>query len=110
LVSEFVRLASPATQAGVQRSERVPGDLVVQVPAARHGIHDAPQVLVLDGGGQFAGEVIVDRHQVKLQACGHECSLSLRAVCLQAIRRSFRHVHFSGRDQLEASTFQSEMG
>src|SRR4051794_14103341 len=55
---------------------RITCDAVVRVPCAGHRVNDSAKVLMLDGGDQFAREVVLDGDQVESFGCAHAVSLS----------------------------------
>jgi hypothetical protein len=60
----------------MQGAECIAGDLIMHVPRAGHRIDDTADVLMLDGGGQLSGELVLDGNQVESFGCAHVVTLS----------------------------------
>ena len=65
----------PAAKARVQGGEDVAGDDVMCIPRAGHRVHDAGQVLVLDGRCKLSLTGVLHGHEVEFFGGAHAASL-----------------------------------
>ena len=51
---------------------KVKRDLIMLNRCASHGVNAAADVLVFDGTGRFAGQIIINRHNIPFKQCLHD--------------------------------------